>query len=617
MRDFLRDFSKKVLVLLFSMMVYLQVCQGESTLSPLNEESVSPPAVNRNMRLHVLNSRIVDSKDRPVKLRGIYTRAEWLDSEEQAQWFKKWGVNFVRMLLTYDREYWQIVNDGTVDMKKRCILRESNLIEMDKKCSWLEKRGIYFIIEVPWKWYGISQELEEPDLLAGQCARMYGTLAQRYKNMNYLMGFCMFSEIYIAPWHYESYKKICTAIVDAVHAVDPGYIVSVTGTRVSSPDSLFYETRIERPNVIYDFHYYDIKSFVAYRPYFGDMRYPGRVPHGFSSQSYYLDKKLHETFIAPAISFSNRYQVPVWCGEFGAFNNAPDGSSDRWMRDVCRIFERNGIPWIIWTWDKGDTDVPQLWKDLWQGKLDDCEVTISPHGGRFTDELSVQIDSWTSKGRIYYTLDGSEPNESSNPYNGPFKVNATTIVEARMICPSGVYGPVDATVFEFGGLKPLELIADIKPGLRYTQYNTAVEKIENLVLGQAQAFGLAVDFNQVKLQKSDGKTLVYEGLIAFSPAGRYFFYPVSYGAYELFIDDVLVNRHFATQLDYARTSPGIITLEAGIHRLKIIYSKPADYEDGFELKLQRDTAVVKPPHPVGREVLFYEARTQPVKTDQD
>jgi endoglucanase len=560
---------------------------------------------NNSVRLRVHETDIVDGNGNKVKLHGIYSREEWLQSEQEVVHFKEWGVNFVRLLLGFDHDYWKTVNNGKVDLKKRCILRDENIQRTKTKCQWLEKQKIYFIIEVPWKWYGIDQEFDKPELLKEQCGRMYKTLAENFTGFEYLMGFCMFSEIYIIPENYKRYRDVCTAIVDAVHEVDPRIIMSSTGVKVSGPDGLIEPTLIDRPNMIYDFHYYDIKTFVAYRRWFGDMRYPGRVPHGFSGRSYYLDKKLNETFISPAVSFSKRYNVPIWCGEFGAYNNAPDGSSDRWMRDVCRIFEKNDIPWIVWAWDIGMTDVPQQWKDLWQGKLDNNEVEINPHGGRFTDELPVQIDSWTRDGNIYYTTDGTEPNEHSKLYTGAFKVNKTTTVKASIIHQDKSRGPIDKTVFEFGGLKPFELKGEVLPGLRYSIFNAAGGKVEELKLEKAEKTGTINDIGDVHLNNSDSKTVVYEGLIDIPKASRYFTYPKSYGAYEIYIDDVLSNKHFSTKLDYSRISPGIITLEKGLHKIKIIYSKPQDLEDGFELKLQRDEASIEPPVRVTAEMLSH------------
>ncbi len=564
-----------------------------------------PAGRDPSVRLEVRGTKITDPQGRPVTLRGIYSREEWLGSEQEVRWFKEWGVTFVRFLLAYDPQYWQTVNAGRQDDRKRCILRPEDIEKTKAKCRWFEKHQIYFILEVPWRWYGIPDGLSSPDLLERQCAEMYRTLAEHFREFDYLVGYCMFSEIYVAPHKFRTYKQICTAIVDAVQQADPGRIVSATGFKVSSPDSLCDEIRIERPNVIYDFHFYDIKSFVLYRPYYGDMRYPGRIPHGFSGQSYYLDRNLLETFMAPALSFSERYKVPVWCGEYGAFNNAPDGSSDRWMSDVCRLLEKNQIPWILWTWKKGGQDVPALWKDLWQGKAEENAVTLSPHGGTFVDPVRVKIDSSKCDGSIFYTLDGSEPNEHSIRYTRPFEIHAATTVKARSLRQPNEYGPVDTARFEFGGQKGISDLRNAYPGLRATIQNTAAEKVEDLVQSEPLQTEKGLFWDKLHVSKQDGKTILWEGWIQIRTGGRYFFYPKAYGAYALFIGDKQVCWHPATKLDYARTSVGIITLESGYHPFKMIYSKPAGLDNGFELRLQRDTDPVKPPFKTGKEMFFY------------
>jgi endoglucanase len=568
-------------------------------------ESNAPSDLRVSVRLQVRDTKITDAQGNPVVLRGIYSREEWLGSEQEVIRFKEWGVNFVRFLLAFDPQYWQTVNNGQEDEQKRCILRPENIEKTKTKCRWFEKHKIYYILEVPWRWYGIPESLSSPDLLERQCAEMYRTLAENFREFDYLVGYCMFSEIYVAPDKYKDYKKICTAIADAVQEADPGRIVSATGVNVSGPNGLGDETRIERPNVIYDFHFYDIKSFVAYRPYFGDMRYPGRIPHGYSCQSYYLDRKLLETFIAPAVAFSERYRVPVWCGEYGAFNDAPDGSSDRWMRDVCRIFEKNQIPWIIWTWKKGWTDVPSVWKDLWQGKWEENEVTVSPHGGTYVDPLRIQIDSWNPAGRIFYTLDESEPDEHSIRYTQPFQIHETTTIKARLICEETGSGPLDTAHFEFGGLKGVSAIENASPGLQARIENTAVEKIEEFTPSETAENEKGRFWDKMHFPTQENKTIIYEGWMEIPQGGRYFFYPKAFGAYTISMDGQQVCRHDATKLDYARTSVGIVTLESGFHTFKLIYSKPAGLEDGFELKLQRDSEPVDSPFKVGKKMFYY------------
>jgi hypothetical protein len=93
------------------------------------------------------------------------------------------------------------------------------------------------------------------------------------------------------------------------------------------------------------------------------------MPIGWFKSTELVDINYLRKELKPAIDFSKKWNVPVWCGEFGAFNNAPDNSSQRWLRDTAGIYENDNIPWIIWSWGKGLEDVPQIWKELWNGNF--------------------------------------------------------------------------------------------------------------------------------------------------------------------------------------------------------------------------------------------------------
>jgi len=360
----------RLLCVLTGLFFCRQALVAESIIisSPSEQISASLPDSNISVRLTVNGRNIVDSNGNIMKLRGIYTRAEWLSSEQEVEMFKSWGINFVRILLTFDPNYWQTVNDGKKDINKRCILLEENLRHMDQRIAWLEKNKIYFMMEIHWRALGVEDNLAKPDLLSKQCAQMYEILAKRYSGANYLVGFCTFSEIHISPHLYNDYNKIRKTIVDTVHKVDERFIVSLTGTWWGSVGSLSDKIYIDKPNTIYDFHFYSPRKFTHYRASYGDLKYPGNMPIGWLNRAKLVDINYLGKELKPAIDFSKKWNVPVWCGEFGAFNNAPDNSSDRWMRDVAEIFEKNSISWIIWRWKPGLQNVPDVWKELWQDK---------------------------------------------------------------------------------------------------------------------------------------------------------------------------------------------------------------------------------------------------------
>ena len=45
----------------------------------------------------------------------------------------------------------------------------------------------------------------------------------------------------------------------------------------------------------------------------------------------------------PVIDFQNKYNVPIYVGEFGVARWAPN--AEKWLEDVISIFEENGWDW--------------------------------------------------------------------------------------------------------------------------------------------------------------------------------------------------------------------------------------------------------------------------------
>lgn len=70
----------------------------------------------------------------------------------------------------------------------------------------------------------------------------------------------------------------------------------------------------------------------------------------FAHREQEVDRAWLAARLQTAVDFSKRHGVPVWCGEFGCSQSAPDGSGVRWVRDVGELLRGYGIPWCYWNW---------------------------------------------------------------------------------------------------------------------------------------------------------------------------------------------------------------------------------------------------------------------------
>jgi endoglucanase len=57
------------------------------------------------------------------------------------------------------------------------------------------------------------------------------------------------------------------------------------------------------------------------------------------------DKERLRRSLRPAADYQRDYGAHIYIGEFSAIRWAPDGSAERWLRDVIEIMEEQGWDW--------------------------------------------------------------------------------------------------------------------------------------------------------------------------------------------------------------------------------------------------------------------------------
>lgn len=95
-------------------------------------------------------------------------------------------------------------------------------------------------------------------------------------------------------------------------------------------------------------------------------------------------------------------------------------------------------------------------------------LTMEPAGGTFTGSVELSLSLEGADVEVYYTLDGSEPNERDELYEGPFEVDGSVTVRARAVSParepvgptvSQTYVRVGAELADFDSNLPLLVLS--------------------------------------------------------------------------------------------------------------------------------------------------------------
>lgn len=220
--------------------------------------------------------------------------------------------------------------------------------------------------------------------------------------------------------------------------------------------------------------------------------------------------------------------------------------------------------------------------------------------GVFVQKGRVVLTCRTKGAKIRYTLDTSEPTESSSLYTAPIAIDKTTVIKAKAFkkghapSPTGVIKRRLVKTYR----KP-ENPSRTASGLSYKYYEGAwyslpnFAKLESVRTGTIERFVVPADVRKVEFG------LLFEGYIEVPQDGIYNFYLSSddgsqfyVGGHKLIDND---RRHRMT------TKAGQVALGAGKHRIGVIYFQ---YEEARGLRLEYSGPGIEK-RQVGPDVLFH------------
>ncbi len=157
---------------------------------------------------------------------------------------------------------------------------------------------------------------------------------------------------------------------------------------------------------------------------------------------------------------------------------------------------------------------------------------------KFITTAKVKLECDTEGSKIYYTIDGSEPNDKSIIYTGPFQLDKTTDLKFKAfkkgLLPSlTVAEKLEKIEFEsYTNYKGLNL----KKGLKYKYYEASVMFVDELKDYEPISEGIVSSFNIEKRTRDAYFGFEYDGYIKIAKEGKYTFSKKTNDGSILYID---------------------------------------------------------------------------------
>ena len=272
-------------------------------------------------------------------------------TKKDYQRLSEMGFNSVRFYLNYG-----IFEDDLNPYN----YNEDGFIWLDRNIEWAKENGIRLVLNMHWPQGGYQSGGEghalwtDPENMK-RLSALWTEIAKRYADEPTILGYGLINEPIVAVENPSDAIDVYTAavqgMVDSIRTVNDTQIVFVErihtvqtiGTWEKSWPDLNGRKNfpvIDDGNIVYEFHFYNPLSFTHQWKLEEVRTYPYKNDNG----SVY-DKSSMELDLKAYADFSEKYNVPVYCGEFGISTDCfkEGGNGIQWVSDILDVFFENGI----------------------------------------------------------------------------------------------------------------------------------------------------------------------------------------------------------------------------------------------------------------------------------
>ncbi len=297
-------------------------------------------------------------------------------TERDIDLIKSWGADHVRLPFDFN-----IMLDENGNFKPDAFCYTDRAVE------WCEKRGMNIVLDLH-KTMGYSFDKGENETgffddrkYQDIFVNIWVNIAKRYANHANSVAFELLNEITDRKYA-ELWNEIAARAVAEIRKHAPDNYILIGGI---FNNSIYGLTLLDKPaddRIVYNFHYYNPLIFTHQKAYWIDgmpsnfeMAYPDTAERYYEESSKILDHESAMLFkhyggklvdinfmeweIKNAVELSKKLDVPLYCGEYGVIDAAPEADTVRWQEDIHSILELYGIGRAMWNFrgkDYGITD---------------------------------------------------------------------------------------------------------------------------------------------------------------------------------------------------------------------------------------------------------------------
>lgn len=255
-------------------------------------------------------------------------------------------------------------------------------VYIDRCISWCRKYGLHMVLDLH-KTAGYvfdqaencgdffhSKELQE------RFWNLWDRLAGRYAKEKDMLAFEILNEV-VDPEMAEVWNDIAAKAIEVIRKHEKDIWILLGGTRNNNVISIKELRAPADDHIVFNFHCYDPLIFTHQGAYWiprMDREFRTEYPKSVddyivetrenvneegvgilsSMKGKMLGKDFFREFFKEAVEAAKKYDVPLYCGEYGVIDQADPEASLHWFEDIHAVFEEYGISRAAWTYKEMD-----------------------------------------------------------------------------------------------------------------------------------------------------------------------------------------------------------------------------------------------------------------------
>ena len=315
---------------------------------------------------------------------GNYNRERYdtFITEKDIAQIKSWGLDHIRVPV-----------DAEVIQEESGEMKEDGLAYIDTCIEWCRKYGLHMILDLH-KAHGYVFDDENncqffyQERLQDLFVSLWSELAKRYSKDKDIVALELLNEVTSKEFT-ETWNRMAARAIRAIRQVDKEVRIVVGGI---FNDSIYGLTLLDPPadeNIVFTFHCYSPLAFTHQGAHWVSrmpkdpekwrLAYPGTVEayrkrseeffgHDFDSE--YPDSlpemmgpEYFDNLMQPAIAIAEKYNVPLYCGEYGVIDLAEPGDALNWYQDMNSALRKYDIPRAAWSHHSMNFGLADAWLD--------------------------------------------------------------------------------------------------------------------------------------------------------------------------------------------------------------------------------------------------------------